>query len=123
MVALEVGAFPQNLAGLGVEVAGRLVGHDHRRLADQRARDRDPLLLAARQLGRQVVLAAGAWGTQNLLHTMRQTGRLAKLSDRLGRIAFWLVFVGANLTFFPMHFSGLMGMPRRISSACRGGCL
>ena len=37
-----------------------------------------------------------------------------KLSDRLGRIAFWLVFVGANLTFFPMHFSGLMGMPRRV---------
>ena len=34
----------------------------------------------------QVVLAAGAWGTQNLLHTMRQTGRLAKLSDRLGML-------------------------------------
>lgn len=37
-----------------------------------------------------------------------------KLSDRLGRIAFWLMFVGFNLGFFPMHLSGLMGMPRRV---------
>ena len=37
-----------------------------------------------------------------------------KLSDRLGRWSFWLLFVGINLTFFPMHISGLMGMPRRI---------
>jgi cytochrome c oxidase subunit I+III len=37
-----------------------------------------------------------------------------KLSDRLGRIAFWLMFVGFNIGFFPMHVSGLMGMPRRV---------
>ena len=37
-----------------------------------------------------------------------------KLSDRLGRTAFWVLFAGANLTFFPMHLSGLMGMPRRV---------
>ncbi len=37
-----------------------------------------------------------------------------KLSDRLGRIAFWIMFVGVNLTFFPMHLSGLEGMPRRV---------
>ncbi len=37
-----------------------------------------------------------------------------KLSDRFGRTAFWLMFVGFNLGFFPMHFSGLMGMPRRV---------
>ena len=37
-----------------------------------------------------------------------------KLSDRLGRTAFWMLFAGANLTFFPMHLSGLMGMPRRV---------
>ena len=37
-----------------------------------------------------------------------------KLSDRLGRIAFWLMFVGFNVAFFPMHVSGLMGMPRRV---------
>ncbi len=37
-----------------------------------------------------------------------------RLSDRLGRIAFWLMFVGFNVAFFPMHISGLMGMPRRV---------
>ena len=42
-------------AGVAVEVAGRLVGEDERRLGDERAGDRDALLLAARQLGRLVV--------------------------------------------------------------------
>jgi cytochrome c oxidase subunit 1 len=42
----------------------------------------------------------------------KMTGRL--LSEALGSIHFWLMFIGMNLTFFPMHFSGLMGMPRRI---------
>jgi cytochrome c oxidase subunit I+III len=37
-----------------------------------------------------------------------------KLSDRLGRTAFWILFIGANLTFFPMHVTGLLGMPRRV---------
>ncbi|MBW6522692.1 cytochrome c oxidase subunit I [Sphingomonas sp. RHCKR47] len=37
-----------------------------------------------------------------------------KLSDRMGRTAFWILFVGANLTFFPMHITGLLGMPRRV---------
>ncbi len=37
-----------------------------------------------------------------------------KLSDRIGRIAFWVMFAGANLAFFPMHLSGLEGMPRRV---------
>ncbi len=42
----------------------------------------------------------------------KMTGRL--LSDRLGKLHFWVMFVGFNLTFFPMHFLGLLGMPRRI---------
>ena len=40
------------------------------------------------------------------------TGRM--LSDRLGRWSFWLVFVGMNTLFFPMHILGLLGMPRRV---------
>ncbi|HEU4520739.1 MAG TPA: cytochrome c oxidase subunit I [Thermoanaerobaculia bacterium] len=37
-----------------------------------------------------------------------------KLSDRLGTIAFWFLFIGFNITFLPMHFTGLRGMPRRV---------
>ena len=40
------------------------------------------------------------------------TGRL--LSERLGRWVFWTMFIGFNLGFFPMHISGLLGMPRRV---------
>ncbi len=36
------------------------------------------------------------------------------LSDRLGKWAFWLIFSGFNLTFLPMHLTGLRGMPRRV---------
>ena len=39
------------------------------------------------------------------------TGRL--MSEKIGNWHFWLAFIGMNLTFGPMHWSGLMGMPRR----------
>ena len=42
----------------------------------------------------------------------KMTGRL--LGERLGKLHFWLMFVGMNLAFFPMHIIGLLGMPRRI---------
>ena len=40
------------------------------------------------------------------------TGRL--LDERLGKLHFWLMLLGFNLTFFPQHYLGLIGMPRRI---------
>ncbi|MCH2154325.1 MAG: cbb3-type cytochrome c oxidase subunit I, partial [Phycisphaerales bacterium] len=36
------------------------------------------------------------------------------LCEKLGKWQFWLLFIGFNLTFGPMHVSGLLGMPRRI---------
>jgi cytochrome c oxidase subunit 1 len=40
------------------------------------------------------------------------TGKM--LNERLGKLNFWLIFIGMNVTFFPMHFVGMNGMPRRI---------
>ena len=42
----------------------------------------------------------------------KMTGRL--MSERLGKVSFWLMFVGFNLTFLVQHSAGLSGMPRRI---------
>jgi len=40
------------------------------------------------------------------------TGRM--LSEGLGTAAFWLITVGFNIAFFPMHITGMLGMPRRV---------
>ncbi len=40
------------------------------------------------------------------------TGRM--MDETLGKIGFWMLFLGFQLAFFPMHFSGLLGMPRRV---------
>jgi cytochrome c oxidase subunit 1 len=42
----------------------------------------------------------------------KMTGRL--MNEKVGKWHFWLSFIGMNLAFFPMHFIGLLGMPRRI---------
>ena len=42
----------------------------------------------------------------------KMTGRL--MNETIGKWSFWIIFVGFNLTFFPMHLSGILGMPRRI---------
>ena len=42
----------------------------------------------------------------------KMTGRM--LGEKLGKLHFWMMFIGMNVTFFPMHFLGLDGMPRRV---------
>ena len=43
----------------------------------------------------------------------KMTGRM--YNERLGQLHFWLTFIAFNLTFFPMHYIGLQGMPRRVA--------
>ena len=46
------------------------------------------------------------------------TGRM--YNEMMGKVHFWTMFVGMNLTFFPMHYAGLNGMPRRIYTYSSG---
>lgn len=48
----------------------------------------------------------------------KMTGRM--MSEKLGKISFWVMFFGFNVGFFPMHILGLMGMPRRIYTYAAG---
>jgi cytochrome c oxidase subunit I len=43
----------------------------------------------------------------------KMTGRM--YNERLGQLHFWLTFIGFNATFFPMHYIGIQGMPRRVA--------
>ncbi len=44
-----------------------------------------------------------------------------RLDEKLGKVVFWLLFIGFNTTFFPQHLVGLLGMPRRIYTYSQGG--
>ncbi|HEX3424819.1 MAG TPA: cytochrome c oxidase subunit I [Acidimicrobiales bacterium] len=46
------------------------------------------------------------------------TGRM--LNEKLGKWSFWVMFIAFNLTFFPMHILGIMGMPRRVWTYSNG---
>ena len=43
----------------------------------------------------------------------KMTGRM--YNERLGKLHFWITFIAFNATFFPMHYIGLQGMPRRVA--------
>jgi len=45
------------------------------------------------------------------------------LDERLGKLCFWLLFVGFNVTFLPMHLAGIDGMPRRVVTYADMGAL
>ena len=55
------------------------------------------------------------------VHEVPDVGGVDLLDERLGKWSFWLTFVGMNVTFFPMHMLGLLGMPRRIYTYSNGG--
>jgi len=61
-----------------------------------------------------VLIGGTVFGTLAGFHYWlpKMTGRM--LDERVGTLTFWLTFVGLNLAFFPMHISGLLGMPRRV---------
>src|SRR5262249_4280801 len=61
-----------------------------------------------------VLIGGTLFGTFAGIHYWypKVTGRM--LSERLARWQFWLLYVGFILTFGPMHFAGILGMPRRI---------
>jgi cytochrome c oxidase subunit I+III len=42
----------------------------------------------------------------------RETGRM--MNEKLGQLSFWLMFIGFNVAFLPMHWTGMIGMPRRV---------
>ena len=93
----------------------------HRRRRDRRrARQRRRRYLHARHLLRGRALPLRAQPRRGLQRSSRgfyywfpkMSGRM--YNELLGKLHFFLMFIGVNIVFFPMHFLGLDGMPRRI---------
>jgi cytochrome c oxidase subunit 1 len=61
-----------------------------------------------------VLIAGAVFPLFGALHFWfpKWTGRM--YGEGLSRVAFWLIFIGFNLVFFPMHILGMIGMPRRV---------
>ena len=61
-----------------------------------------------------VLIGINLFAVLGALHVWlpKMSGRM--MDERLGKVAFWIIFVGINLGFLPMHLTGLIGMPRRV---------
>ena len=68
-----------------------------------------------------VLFGGSVFGIFAALHYWwpKMFGRM--LNEGLGKATFWLMFVGFNVTFFPQHMLGLLGMPRRVYTYDHGG--
>ncbi|NP_050073.1 cytochrome oxidase subunit 1 and subunit 2 (mitochondrion) [Dictyostelium discoideum] len=64
-------------------------------------------------MGAIFAIFAGYYYYYSIMNSTRLFG-VVRYNEQLGRIHFWTMFIGVNVTFFPMHFLGLAGMPRRI---------
>ena len=63
-----------------------------------------------------VLIGINLFAVLGALHVWlpKMSGRI--LDERLGKLAFWIIFIGFNVAFLPMHLTGLLGMPRRVYS-------
>lgn len=66
-------------------------------------------------MGAVFALFAGYYYWFSYIKTTEEDRQLVQYDEEMALSHFWITFIGVNLTFFPMHFLGIAGMPRRIS--------